>query len=243
MRAASSGKVGALVVGGIDAHDLGLPGATEAFERAFVVSLEIRPSSVTEHADVILPVAPHAERAGAFINWEGRVRPFEASLATNALPDHRVLHMLADEMGEFLGTRTTAEARRSMEATAAPRASGYPPRVRQSPAPQPGAGELVLATWRLLLDKGSMQEGEPFLAGTAKAPRALLSPVTAQALGIVEGDLVTVTADDVRVTVPALVHDMVDHVVWLPTNSESCDLRSLSGRAGAIVSVTKGGAA
>ena len=60
---------------------------------------------------------------------------------------------------------------------------------------------------------------------------------------MVEGDLVTVSSDDVRVTVPVLVHDMVDHVVWLPTNSESCDLRGLAGQAGAIVSVTKGGAA
>ncbi|WP_068264206.1 NADH-quinone oxidoreductase subunit G [Janibacter limosus] len=240
---AASGTLGALVVGGVDAHDLGLPGASEAFERSFVVSLEIRPSSVTEHADVVLPVAPHAERAGAFVNWEGRVRPFEAALATNALPDHRVLHMLADEMGEFLGTRTTAEARASMEATSAPSAKGYPPRVRRAPVPEPGAGELVLATWRLMLDKGSLQEGEPFLAGTAKAPRAHVSPATAQAFGLVEGDLVTVQGDDVRVTVPVRVQDMVDHVVWLPTNSESCDLRGLSGRAGAIVSVTKGGAA
>ena len=77
----------------------------------------------------------------------------------------------------------------------------------------------------------------------ARAPRALVSPATAEGLGVVEGDLVTVSSDDVRVTVPVLVHDMVDHVIWLPTNSESCDLRSLSGRAGAIVSVTKGGAA
>lgn len=241
--AAASGSVGGLVVGGVDAHDLGLPGATEAFERSFVVSLEIRPSSVTEHADVILPVAPHAEREGAFINWEGRVRPFEAALSTNALPDHRVLHMLADEMGEFLGTRTTGEARRSMESTSAPRASGSAPEVPAATTPRPGSGELVLATWRHLLDKGSMQDGEPFLAGTAKAPRALVSPVTAAGLGLLEGDLLTVNADDVRVTVPVVIADMVDHVVWLPTNSESCDLRSLSGRAGAIVSVTKGGAA
>lgn len=241
--AAASGSVGGLVVGGVDADDLAVPGARDAFARAFVVSLEIRPSSVTEHADVVLPVAPHAEREGAFINWEGRVRPFEAALSTTALPDHRVLHMLADEMGEFLGTRTTAEARRSMEATPAPRASGEATQVPQAEPAVPGEGELVLATWRLLLDKGSLQDGEPFLAGTAQAPRALVSPATAQGLGLVEGDLVTVSAEDVRVTVPVLVRDMVDHVVWLPTHSESCDLRSLSGRAGAIVSVTKGGAA
>ena len=46
-----------------------------------------------------------------------------------------------------------------------------------------------------MLDQGSLQDGEPFLAGTAKAPRAAISPLTAQNLGIVLGDLVTVTAD------------------------------------------------
>ncbi|NYF97753.1 NADH-quinone oxidoreductase subunit G [Janibacter cremeus] len=243
LAAAAAGSIGGLVVGGVDADDIGVPGAREALERAFVVSLEVRPSNVTEHADVVLPVAPHAERAGSFMDWEGRVRPFEVSLETNAVPDHRVLHMLADEMGAFLGTRTVAEVRRAIEATAAPTASGPTTDVAARALPEPGVGEAVLATWRPLLDKGTMQDGEPFLAGTAKAPRAALSPLTAQALGVVEGDLVTVSADDVRITLPADIRAMVDHVVWLPTNSESCDVRSLAGRAGAIVSVTKGGAA
>ncbi|WP_277454334.1 NADH-quinone oxidoreductase subunit G [Janibacter sp. DB-40] len=243
LAAAGAGSIGGLVVGGVDADDIGTAGARQAFERAFVVSLEVRPSNVTEHADVVLPVAPHAERAGSFMDWEGRVRPFEVSLETNAVPDHRVLHMLADAMGAFLGTRTVTEARRAIEATAAPTASGPLTDVPATVAPEPGAGEAVLATWRPLLDKGTMQDGEPFLAGTAKAPRAALSPLTAQSLGIVEGDLVTVSADDVRITLPADIRAMVDHVVWLPTNSESCDVRSLSGRAGAIVSVMKGGAA
>ncbi|MGO1165347.1 MAG: NADH-quinone oxidoreductase subunit G [Janibacter sp.] len=244
--AAAEGTLGGLVVGGVDAHDIGIGDAgvvDRALEQAFVVSLEIRPSSVTEHADVILPVAPHAERSGSFINWEGRVRPFEASLQTNALADHRVLHMLADEMGAFLGTRTVTESRRSLEATQEPRAHGYPPRIRRAAVPQPDAGEAVLATWHLMLDQGSLQDGEPFLAGTAKAPRATISPLTARTLDIVDGDLVTVSADDVRITLPVDIRAMVDHVVWLPTHSESCDARSLSGRAGAIVSVTKGGTA
>ena len=243
LAAAASGSLGGLVIGGVDLDDLGVTGAREAVERAFVVSLEVRPSSVTEHADVVLPVAPHAERSGSFMDWEGRVRPFEASLETNALADHRVLHMLADEMGAFLGTRTVTETRRAVEAAPAPSAAGPAPEVPASSLPEPGAGEAVLATWRTLLDKGTLQDGEPFLAGTAKAPRAAISPATAEGLGIVDGDLVTVTADDVRITVPVDIRPMVDHVVWLPTNSESCDVRSLAGRAGAIVSVTKGGAA
>ena len=241
--AAASGSIGGLVVGGVDARDLALPDADAAFEQAFVVSLEIRPSSVTEHADVVLPVAPHAERAGSFMDWEGRVRPFEASLETPAVPDHRALHMLADEMGAFLGTRTVAEAQRSMTSAPEPAPVAVAAKVSAADLPEPGQGEAVLATWRLLLDKGSMQDGEPFLAGTARAPRASISPITAQSLDIVEGDLVTVSSDDVRITVPVDIRAMVDHVVWLPMNSESCDVRSLSNRAGAIVSVTKGGAA
>jgi len=42
----------------------------------------------------------------------------------------------------------------------------------------------------------------------------------------------------------AVVPGMVDHVVWLPTNSAGSHIRSVLGvDAGAVVTVTKGGAA
>ena len=245
LAAAAAGDIGGLVVGGVDIDDIGHPDGVEALRRSFVVSLEIRPSSVTEHADVILPVAPHAEAEGTFLDWEGRERPFAAALDTTAVGDHRVLSMLADEMGVFLGTRSVAEVRAELAARPA-RAAATPSSSAQGETvavPQPGPGQFVLATWRHLLDRGSLQDGEPFLAGTAPTPKALLSPVSAEAIGVVPGDLVTVTADGVRVTAPAQIVEMVDHVVWLPTNSESCDLRSLAAQPGAVVTVTKGGAA
>ena len=245
LAAAAAGDIGGLVVGGVDIDDIGHPDGVEALRRSFVVSLEIRPSSVTEHADVILPVAPHAEAEGTFLDWEGRERPFAAALDTTAVGDHRVLSMLADEMGVFLGTRSVAEVRAELAARPA-RAAATPSSSAKGETvavPQPGPGQFVLATWRHLLDRGSLQDGEPFLAGTAPTPKALLSPVSAEAIGVVPGDLVTVTADGVRVTAPAQIVEMVDHVVWLPTNSESCDLRSLAAQPGAVVTVTKGGAA
>lgn len=245
LAAAAAGEIGGLVVGGVDIDDIGHPDGVEALRRSFVVSLEIRPSSVTEHADVILPVAPHAEAEGTFLDWEGRERPFAAALDTTAVGDHRVLSMLADEMGVFLGTRSVAEVRAELAARPA-RAAATPSSSAKGETvavPQPGPGQFVLATWRHLLDRGSLQDGEPFLAGTAPTPKALLSPVSAGAIGVVPGDLVTVTADGVRVTAPAQIVEMVDHVVWLPTNSESCDLRSLAAQPGAVVTVTKGGAA
>lgn len=237
--AARSGEVDAVVVGGVDPADLGVADAAGALERPFVVSLELRSSAVTAVADVVLPVASHAEKAGSFVDWEGRVRPFDAALTSNAVSDYRALDMLADEMGEFLGTRTVREVRAEMDALGGwggdrPAA----PQVAAGKVPSADDG-LVLATWRHLLDLGSMQDGEPFLAGTAPAPVARVSRSTAAALGVGDGDQVTVQAAEVEVTAPILVSEMPDHVVWLPTNTAGCDLRSLlADPPGASVSVT-----
>ncbi|WP_392543151.1 NADH-quinone oxidoreductase subunit G [Oryzobacter telluris] len=243
--AAASGEVDALVVGGVDPADLGLAGAAEALAAPFVVSLEIRPSAVTAVADVVLPVAAHAEKGGTFVDWEGRVRLFEAALDTGYVSDYRALDMLADELGEFLGTRTLREVRAEMEELG-PWAGARPasPSVEAGEVPSVEPGTLVLATWRHLLDHGSLQDGEPFLAGTAPRPVARVSAATAESVGVVDGDHLAVTVGATTVTAPVLVSEMADHVVWLPTNSTGSDLRAaLEGAPGALVSVTKEGQA
>jgi NADH-quinone oxidoreductase subunit G len=90
-----------------------------------------------------------------------------------------------------------------------------------------------------------MQDGEPFLAGTAPRAVARLSVASAAALDVVDGDEVTVTGPVGSVSVPALVTDgMLDGVVWLPTNSKDCSVRTgLGTDAGGRVAVTKGGVA
>ncbi|SDP72107.1 NADH dehydrogenase subunit G [Pedococcus dokdonensis] len=245
VRAATTGSVNALVVGGVDAADLADPRAEEALAKTFVVSLDFRPSSVTAVADVVLPVAPQAEKGGTFVDWEGRPRSFQAALDTAALSDYRVLDMLAGEMGAFLGTRTLAEVRREMTALgpwSGTRASA--PSEAAATPPAFGDGELVLATWHHLLDRGSLQDGEPFLAGTAAKARARVSAATAESFGLADDD--TVTVSNARGSVSARVavtEGMVDHVVWLPTNSDGSTVRgSLGAVSGDVVSVTKGGA-
>jgi NADH-quinone oxidoreductase subunit G len=243
--AAVTGELDALVVGGVDPADVGFAGARDAMERPFVLSLEIRPSAVTEVADVVLPVAAHAEKSGTFVDWEGRTRPFEAALDTGFVSDYRALAMVADELGEFLGTRTLREVRSEMAglgAWAGGRAAA--PSTEPGQVPELREGTLVLATWRHLLDAGSLQDGEPHLAGTAPRPVARVSARTAADLGVGDGDALTVRAGDAVVTAPVAVGEMADHVVWLPTNSVGCDLRSaLAGAPGALVSVSKEGPA
>ena len=158
------------------------------------MSLELRASAVTERADVVLPVAPAVEKSGTFVDWEGRERPFaEVLRGTNALPDTRVLHVLAAAMDVDLGLPGVADARAEIAELGqwdGDRAAG--PKAKVGAATRPGTGEAVLATWHLLLDAGRLQDGEPFLAATAHRPVARLGPAAAEALGLGDGDELTV---------------------------------------------------
>ena len=81
-----------------------------------MVALELRETDVTRAADVVFPVAPVSDKAGTFVNWEGRLRSFDAVFSNPAsLPDLRILAGIAEELGRPLGFRTVAEARVEME--------------------------------------------------------------------------------------------------------------------------------
>jgi len=251
LAAAAAGEIGAMVIAGLDPFDLPDPeAALEALEvTPFLVSLELRASAVTDRADVVLPVAVVAEKAGTFVNWEGRPGSFGAALAVPAArSDLEVLGAIADAMDVHLGLPDIAAARRELDALV-PALTGEPAQAgaageaipRASTAtgrPYPGAGQAVLATWHNLLDAGRMQDGEPNLAGTARAAVALMSAATAAEAGAGDGGKVTVATERGTITVPAEVADMPDRVVWLPTNSAGCAVRSVLGAGhGSVVTV------
>ena len=71
-----------------------------------------------------------------------------------------------------------------------------------------------------------MQDGEPYLAGTARDTVARVSPETAAAAGLSDGDKVTVATAAGSVTVPVEVVPMADGTVWLPTNSPGSAVRA-----------------
>jgi NADH-quinone oxidoreductase subunit G len=239
--AAAAGELGALLIGGVELADLPDPDAALAAIDAvpFVVSLELRESAVTERADVIFPVAPVVEKGGSFVNWEGRIRPFQPSLASNATPDLRVLYTLADEIGVDLGLPDAAAAGEELAKLGwwggtRPAA----PDVSAGVTAEPGKGEAVLAGWRMLLDSGRMQDGERYLAATARTPVARLSATTAAEIGAAEGDSVTVATNRGEVILPLDITDMDDRVVWLPMNSPGSAVHSQLGvTAGAVVSI------
>jgi NADH-quinone oxidoreductase subunit G len=227
--AAANGELDALVVGGVDPADLADPAAAvEALDRVgFLVSLELRPSAVTERADVVFPVAAVTEKAGTFLDWEGRARLFEAAMKADQMAqrqlsgDLRVLHMLADALGVPLGLPDTTTARRELDALGAwtGERAGAPSEPAR-PLPRPTAGEAVLGGWRQLLDNGTLQDGDPALAGTRHPAVARLSPATAAEIGVAEGAPLSVTGPAGSLTLPLeITPDLPDRVVWIPLNS------------------------
>ena len=210
------------------------------------MSLEVRDSAVTERADVVLPVAPPAEKAGTFVSWEGRGRAFDQVLhGSLAMPDSRVLSMLAAELDVRLSLDTVDAVRRELaEFEPWEGARVAAPDVPASAPPEPGPGSAALATWRLLLDAGRGQDGEPHLAGTAHPSVARVSAATAGAVGVAAGGSLRVSTEHGSVELPVEVTEMPDAVVWLPGNSVGSAVhRDLRVGHGAIVGLSAGGAA
>ncbi|WNZ09346.1 NADH-quinone oxidoreductase subunit G [Streptomyces sp. 11x1] len=247
VEAAATGELGALVVAGVEVGDLPDPArAREALSAVgFLVSLELRPSEVTDRADVVLPVAAVAEKAGTFVNWEGRVRMFEAALKPDQMTrrvaptDGRVLQMLADAMDVHLGLPDLRTTRAELDRLGAWEGARANEPVEVGAAlPRPAAGEAVLAGHRLLLDQGRLQDGDEALAGTRHAAHARVSAATAAETGVKNGDLLAVSGPAGVVELPLLIAEMPDRVVWLPLNSTGSGVASDTGALpGALVRI------
>ena len=221
LAALTTGELKGLVIGGVDPDDLANPAAARAAIEAaeFVVSLEVRATDVTRAADVVFPVAPPSDKAGTFVTWEGRPREFEAVFTNPAsLPDLRVLAGIAEEFGTSLGFRTVPEARAQMQEVGpwdGARAAAAAPPVRHDRKIL--KTKLALATWKQLLDNGSLQEGDANLRATARPAVARVTQETFDMLK--RADEVILTGDRGSVTLPMEVADLAPGTVWVPANS------------------------
>ena len=239
--AAADGELAALVVAGVDPNDFVDPqAALEGLEAVnFVVSMETRASLVTERANVVLPVSVMHERAGTFVNWEGRHRSFGIVIEQrNGLSDLRVLAALADGLGTDLGFRRAAEARAELDELGTwegdrAEAPDYPAGEPDEPA----GSTVLLATWRMALDESRALDGEPYLQATARAAEARMSPDTAADAGITS--VAMISNDRGSMTLPAVLDsEMVDGVVWLPSRAPGLGVpQHLAASAGDLVTI------
>ena len=231
----------AVVVGGVDPMDVS-PDAKVKLSKKFIVSFEIRHSDITEIAQVVFPVATVVEKSGSFMDWQGKARKFEAAVDQSLnRSDVRILSMLADEIGKPINLPTVKAARNEFESIgnwdgerAAMKATA------SSEIKSVKADEAFLSSWRNLLDKGSLQDGEENLAGTARQSVVVISQSRAELLSVKESDLVRVSNNYGAVTLPCVIEDIDDSSVHLPRNSIGSQLfRNLGVVSNSIVKVAK----
>ena len=231
----------AVLIGGVDPMDISSD-AKIKLAKKFVVSLEIRQSDITDIASVVLPVAAVVEKSGSFMDWQGSSRNFEAAVEQSLnRSDVRILSMLADEIGKPINLATVKSARNEFESIGNWDGSKNSMKsVAATSGISASGDEAVLNSWRNLLDKGSMQDGEDNLAGTARKSVVVISPARAKSLSVSENDLVRVSNDYGAITLPCSINDIEDSSVWLPRNSQSSQLiRNLGTVSNSIVQVAK----
>ena len=231
----------AIVIGGVDPMDIS-PDAKVKLAKKFIVSFEIRQSDITEIAQVVFPVATVVEKSGSFMDWQGKVRKFEAAVEQSLnRSDVRILSMLADEIGRPINLPTVKAARNEFESIG----NWDGQLVAMKPAAplevkSVKADEAILSSWRNLLDKGSLQDGEENLAGTARQSVVVISQSRASSLNVKESDLVRVSNDYGAVTLPCVIEDIDESSVHLPRNSLGSQLfRNLGVVSNSIVKVAK----
>jgi NADH-quinone oxidoreductase subunit G len=212
LQAIEQRALSALVVAGAQLDDL--PEGAEAALRAVdhLVVLDTHRHALVELAHVVFPVAAVSQKAGTFLNWEGRERPSARATRSTLMPDARVLGALAAELGADLALADAGAIRAQLAEFAGWEGARAESPDVPAPAVEAGAG-LALATWRPLIGGGTLEAGEPYLAATAPPQQVWLSADMAARVGAKEGDLVTVTGRDGSVAAPLVVTEVAADTV------------------------------
>lgn len=101
---------------------------------------------------------------------------------------------------------------------------------------------MRLATWRQMIDDGSLLDGDAYLKATGRAAHALVSPGTLAGLGVAVRETVTVAGDRGSVSLAVGTADLPDDVVWLPGNTGGVNVNRDLASPGSPVRVTGGAA-
>ena len=191
------------------------------------------------------PSRPVVEKAGTYLDWEGRARAFERVLPeTFAQADVR-----RRQPARQPRSASTSASRPSRPPVQGDRDAAEVERRPRPPLPDASrAGRRrrcrrparrYLASWHWLLDEGTLQEAEPHLAGTRRAPRGCTSPPPRPPRSAPPPASMFRSRRPVgAVTLPLIIADLPDRVVWIPTKSPGSHLSGLGVVPGAVVSIS-----
>ena len=85
--------------------------APAQFKKGFKVVQDILPSTLSDAADVLLPGASWAEKAGCWENYAGKIQPFDAAVAppNDSIREGDVYYKLLGKSGFYNADDVRAE--------------------------------------------------------------------------------------------------------------------------------------
>ncbi len=202
---------------------------------SFMVVQDAFLTDTAKLAQVVLPVAVHAEQEGTFISSTGQLGLIQQALATNGVrPDWQIISQVGAKMGFALNYVSPKEIFREL-ARKMPLWAGLAPQ-RSTPSPQikaevsgkfvpfeldislPGRRPYTLIIGKSLQHSGSFTTHHP--CGTLVVTKEALlkmNPEDAQSLGLTAGEDVRVISSHGEITAPVKVTAEVPAgVVFLP---------------------------
>jgi NADH-quinone oxidoreductase subunit G len=127
--------------------------------------------------------------------------------------------MIADEMGSPINLPTVSATAREIAALGNWDGEGVAFDKTSEAKSVIADGKMKLTSWRMLLDLGTLQDGEANLAGTARKASARISKAKAEKLGVNEGELVSISSDLGSLKLPVEISEISDDQIWVPRNS------------------------
>ncbi|HEX2089021.1 MAG TPA: NADH-quinone oxidoreductase subunit G [Actinomycetota bacterium] len=186
----------------------------------YKVVVDISSDAMQIYADAMLPGAPYLEKDGHYTDWEGRPQRLRAVRPPVGLArsEWEIFQELSEAMGADMGFHSLDQLHEEMarvlaspEVGIAPRGHSPPfPTLRDaSPAPPAAAttdGDLVLFTYPLLVDEGTLSKGADLLKEALEEPAFVeVNTADAERLGVADGERATVRTDGGEATLPVRV--------------------------------------
>jgi formate dehydrogenase alpha subunit len=201
----------------------------------FIVVQDAFLTDTAKLADVVLPVAVHAEQEGTFISSTGQLGLLNQALPTNGVrPDWQIISQLGAKMGFALKSVSPKvifkelAAKMPLWAGLEPKFSAPCPRIKAAVSGKfvpfetdislPGRRPFTLIIGKSLQHSGSFTTHHP--GGTLAITAAALlkiNPEDAQSLGLAPGEVAKVISSHGEITAPVkLTADVPAGVVFLP---------------------------
>jgi NADH-quinone oxidoreductase subunit G len=197
-----------------------------------------------QYADVLLPISPFSETAGTFVNCEGRAQGFNGAVKPlgETRPAWKVLRVLGNMFDlQGFNYETSEEVRAEVLGSSKAEEADLRSRLNNIAdlpliAAKQGDTDAIerVADVPIYFTDAIVRRAESLqMTADAKAPKASLSPVLAQKLGIADGDQVKVMqGQGAAVLTAAIDAKLPENVVRVSAAHESTI--GLAGMFGAI---------